>query len=64
MMKLYQEYGINPLGGCLPIFLQMPIFFGFYRMLQYAAELRHENFLWVKDLPQPDTVAYIARRCR
>jgi YidC/Oxa1 family membrane protein insertase len=59
MMKLYQEYGINPLGGCLPILLQMPIFFGFYRMLQYASELRHEPFLWVKDLAQPDTLFYI-----
>lgn len=59
MMKLYQEYGINPLGGCLPIFLQMPIFFGFYRMLQYASELRHEPFLWVKDLAQPDTLFHL-----
>lgn len=60
VMKLYRDYGINPLGGCLPMFLQMPIFFGFYRMLQYAAELRHENFLWVKDLSQPDTLFHIA----
>jgi YidC/Oxa1 family membrane protein insertase len=60
MMKLYKEYGINPLGGCLPVLLQMPIFFGFYRMLQYAAELRHESFLWVADLSQPDTVFHLA----
>ena len=60
VMKLYRDYGINPLGGCLPMFLQMPIFFGFYRMLQYAAELRHENFLWVKDLSQPDTLFHVA----
>ncbi len=59
MMQLYRDYGINPLGGCLPVLLQMPIFFGFYRMLQYAAELRHESFLWVTDLSQPDTLAWI-----
>ena len=60
MMKLYRDYGVNPMGGCLPIFLQMPIFFGFYRMLQYAAELRHEQFLWVHDLSQPDTLFHVA----
>lgn len=58
-MELYKDYGVSPLGGCLPMFLQMPIFFGFYRMLQYAAELRHESFLWVNDLSQPDTIFHI-----
>jgi len=56
MMKLYREYGVNPLGGCLPLVVQIPIFFGFYRMLQYAVELRQQEFLWVEDLSQPDTV--------
>jgi YidC/Oxa1 family membrane protein insertase len=56
MMKLYREYGINPLGGCLPMVVQIPIFFGFYRMLQYAVELRQQEFLWVTDLSQPDTL--------
>lgn len=60
MMKLYKTYGVNPLGGCLPMLIQLPIFFGFYRMLQYAVELRHQGFLWVDDLSQPDTVAVIA----
>ncbi len=60
MMGLYRKYGINPLGGCLPMLLQIPIFFGFYRMLQYAVELRHQGFLWVTDLSQPDTLTYIA----
>lgn len=55
MMGLYRKYGINPLGGCLPMFIQIPIFFGFYRMLQYAVELRGQGFLWVDDLSQPDT---------
>ncbi len=56
MMKLYREYGINPLGGCLPLVVQIPIFFGFYRMLQYAVELRQAEFMWVQDLSQPDTL--------
>lgn len=55
-MGLYRKYGINPLGGCLPMFIQIPIFFGFYRMLQYAVELRGQGFLWVDDLSQPDTL--------
>lgn len=59
MMKLYREYGVNPVGGCLPMFLQIPIFFGFYRVLQYAAELRGQDFLWVKDLSMPDTVMHL-----
>ena len=59
-MGLYRKYGINPLGGCLPMFIQIPIFFGFYRMLQYAVELRGQSFLWVHDLSQPDTLAYIS----
>ncbi|MEE2734479.1 MAG: membrane protein insertase YidC [Verrucomicrobiota bacterium] len=59
MMKMYREYGINPLGGCLPLLVQIPIFFGFYIMLQYAVELRQQSFLWVEDLALPDTVAYL-----
>lgn len=59
IMKLYREYNINPVGGCLPMLVQIPIFFGFYRMLQYAVELRQQKFLWVEDLSQPDTLATI-----
>lgn len=55
-MKLYQTYGINPLGGCLPMFIQLPVFLAFYRMLWSAVELRHESFLWVDDLAMPDTL--------
>ena len=55
-MKLYRDYGVNPLGGCLPMLIQIPIFFGFYRVLQYAAELRGQSFLWVKDLAAADTI--------
>lgn len=59
MMGLYRKFGINPLGGCLPMLLQLPIFFGFFRMLQYAVELRGQGFLWVSDLSQPDTLAFV-----
>ena len=59
MMKLYRDYGVNPFGGCLPVLMQMPIFLGFFQMLRSAVELRHESFLWVRDLSMPDTVAHI-----
>jgi YidC/Oxa1 family membrane protein insertase len=59
MMGLYKKYGINPLGGCLPMLLQIPIFFGFFRMLQYAVEFRGQGFLWVQDLSQPDTLTHV-----
>jgi len=56
-MRLWSEYGINPMGGCLPAFIQLPIFLGYFRMLSSAAELRHEPFmLWINDLSMPDTV--------
>lgn len=60
MMGMYRKYGINPLGGCLPMFIQIPIFFGFFRMLDYAVELRNQPFLWVADLSQPDTLTHIS----
>jgi YidC/Oxa1 family membrane protein insertase len=59
VMKLYKEYGINPVGGCLPMAIQIPIFFGLYQMLAQAVELRNVRFLWVKDLSQPDTLLVI-----
>jgi len=58
-MKLYRTYNINPLGGCLPMFIQLPVFLAFYRMLWSAVELRHESFLWVDDLAMPDTMFMI-----
>ncbi|MBE7498367.1 MAG: YidC/Oxa1 family insertase periplasmic-domain containing protein [Verrucomicrobiaceae bacterium] len=57
VMKLYRDYGVNPLGGCLPLLLQFPIFIGLYSMLEYAAELRGHGLWWVRDLSAPDTVA-------
>jgi YidC/Oxa1 family membrane protein insertase len=59
VMKLYKDYGINPVGGCLPMVIQIPIFFGLFKMLGQAVELRNSSFLWVKDLSQPDTVAVL-----
>ncbi len=60
MMKLYREYGISPAGGCLPMLLQMPIFFAFFYVLQTAEEFRGAPFIgWVKDLSQMDTICTI-----
>ena len=58
-MKIYSEYGINPLAGCLPIFIQIPIFIGLYYMLQTSCEIRFAHFMWVKDLSLPDTIESI-----
>jgi len=55
MMKLYQEEKINPLGGCLPIFIQLPIFIALYKVLSLSIEMRHQPFvLWIRDLSSPD----------
>jgi YidC/Oxa1 family membrane protein insertase len=54
-MALYRTYKINPLGGCLPMLVQIPVFFALYRMLYEAIELRHAPFfLWINDLSAPD----------
>ena len=60
MGKVWKKAGVNPLSGCWPMFIQIPIFIGFYNMLGKAVELRHHGFWWVKDLSQPDTVAHLA----
>jgi len=59
LMKLYRDYGVNPFSGCLPMLIQIPIFFGFYGMLGTAIELRNSSFLWIHDLSQPDTIAHV-----
>ncbi|MFO1501956.1 MAG: membrane protein insertase YidC [Verrucomicrobiota bacterium] len=56
LMEFMRENKVSPLGGCLPMLLQIPVFFGFYRMLQSAIELRGARFLWACDLSQPDTL--------
>ena len=55
MMELYKKRGVNPLGGCLPALIQMPIFIGLYSALMLAVELRHAHYgIWVHDLSAPD----------
>jgi len=55
MMALYKEEGVNPLGGCLPMLLQLPVFIGLFWSLQSSFELRHAPFiLWMTDLSAPD----------
>ncbi len=58
-MELFKKHKVNPMGGCLPILVTMPFFFGFFIMLRTAAELRFESFLWASDLAAPDTVAHV-----
>jgi YidC/Oxa1 family membrane protein insertase len=58
-MEFMKEHKVSPLGGCLPMLLQIPVFFGFYRMIQSAIELRGAHFLWVRDLSRPDTLLVI-----
>jgi YidC/Oxa1 family membrane protein insertase len=61
--KLFRERGMSmlPLGGCLPMLLQLPVFIGLWRCLTYSIELRHQPFIpgWISDLSQPDTVGHI-----
>jgi len=55
LQKLYKEHGVSPLGGCLPLLLQMPVFFALYPVLRYAIELRQASFgFWLNDLSEPD----------
>ncbi len=54
IMELYKRHGVNPLGGCLPMVLQFPVFIGLYNALSTPIELRHAPFLWIHDLSRPD----------
>ena len=54
MMKLYREAGVNPMGGCFPMLLQIPVFFALYEIFLNAVELKGASFLWVNDLSMPD----------
>ena len=54
IMELYRRNGVNPLGGCLPMVLQFPVFIGLYNALSTPIELRHAPFMWIKDLSKPD----------
>ncbi|MBN1526532.1 MAG: membrane protein insertase YidC [Candidatus Omnitrophica bacterium] len=57
IMELYKKYKINPLSGCLPLILQMPVFIALYQALMRAIELRGNSFLWISDLSMPDAVS-------
>ena len=57
IMKLYKEEGANPLGGCLPILVTIPIFFALFKTLYATIEMRHASFLFLKDLSAPDPTA-------
>ena len=60
IMALYKKEGVNPLAGCLPIFLQIPVFFALYKVLILAIEMRHQPFvLWIKDLSAPDPLHFL-----
>ena len=56
MMELYKKYNVNPMGGCLPLLLQMPIFIALYQALMRSLDLRGAKFLWIKDLSMPDAI--------
>ncbi|HRE79817.1 MAG TPA: YidC/Oxa1 family insertase periplasmic-domain containing protein [Opitutaceae bacterium] len=58
-MELFKEHKVNPMGGCIPILITIPLFVGFFAMLQSASELRFEPFLWAHDLSAPDTIAHV-----
>ncbi len=59
-MKLYKEYGFNPVGGCLPMLLQMPLLFGLFNVFRSTIELRGASFIfWMTDLSRPDTIAHL-----
>jgi YidC/Oxa1 family membrane protein insertase len=53
-MELWRKHGVNPLGGCVPQLVQMPIWFAMYTTLQTAVEMYHERFVWFRDLSEPD----------
>jgi YidC/Oxa1 family membrane protein insertase len=56
VMRLYKEHKVNPLGGCLPILLQIPVFIALYSALYSSVELRQAAFLWASDLSRPDAI--------
>ncbi|OQW96866.1 MAG: hypothetical protein BWK77_03390 [Verrucomicrobia bacterium A1] len=56
IMALYKEHKVNPMGGCLPMLIQIPVFIALYVVLRSAIELRFSPFLWIKDLSQPENL--------
>lgn len=56
VMDLYKKHGVNPMGGCVPMVLQIPFFIAFYNVLSVAIEMRGAHWLWVTDLSRPETI--------
>jgi YidC/Oxa1 family membrane protein insertase len=56
VMALYKEHKVNPLGGCLPMLIQIPVFIALFVVLRSAIELRFAHFLWIRDLSQPENL--------
>jgi len=61
IMELYREHNVNPMGGCLPMFLQFPIFVSLFQALPRSIELKDAHFLWIKDLSSPDALFTLSR---
>ena len=57
VMELYKKHGVNPMGGCVPMLLQIPFFIAFYKVFSVSIEMRGASWLWVTDLSQPETLA-------
>jgi len=53
-MQLYRENGVNPVAGCIPMVIQMPVFIALFTVLRSAVELRFQSFLWITDLCEPE----------
>ena len=60
IMELYRRYNVNPMSGCLPMVLQMPIFIALYNTLSRSVELKNAGFLWIKDLSMPDAFFHLS----
>ncbi len=58
-MKMYREYGTSPLGGCMPMLLQMPIWYALFRFFPASIRFRQESFLWAQDLSSYDVISYL-----
>ena len=58
-MALFREHKVSPLGGCLPMLIQLPVFFALWSSISHFIELRGAGFLWIKDLSLPDRVAQL-----
>lgn len=61
VLELYRQEKVNPFGGCLPLILQIPIFFALYQALMRSLELKGEAFLWIRDLSEPDRLFILSR---